>query len=224
MNATGPESTPRAAFRSLVLDVDSTLSGIEGIDWLAEQRGEKIAHEIVQLTLAAMQGGMPLERVYGRRLSMLRPRRDEVDALSRAYIAHIAPGAVEAIARFRRADVQVHLVSGGIRPALLRLAYHVGLSPEELHAVSVRFDAVGAYIGYDEQSPLTRSTGKRTVVEQLKLEHPILAVGDGSTDIVMRDVVERFVAYTGFAERATVADAADGIARSFSDLEAMVFA
>src|SRR6478752_7192284 len=104
-----------AQARSLVLDVDSTLCGIEGIDWLAE----------------------------------IRPRREEVDALARAYVDALAPGAVDAIARIRRAGVQVVLVSGGLRHALLRLAYALGLGPNDLHAVSIRFDALGAYEGYD---------------------------------------------------------------------------
>ena len=39
-----------ASFATVVLDVDSTLSGIEGIDWLAERRGPELAATIVALT------------------------------------------------------------------------------------------------------------------------------------------------------------------------------
>ena len=212
-------SASTMTFRSLVLDVDSTLSGIEGIDWLAARRGDVVSRRVADLTQQAMQGGIPLEQVYGLRLSEIRPRREEVDALSRAYVDAVAPGAVEAIARIRRSGVQVVLVSGGIRHALLRLALHLGLGPADVSAVHVRFDALGAYVGYDATSPLTTADGKRQVVSELNLDGPIVAVGDGATDLAMRDVVDSFVAYTGFVNRAKVVEQADAVATSFAELE-----
>jgi phosphoserine phosphatase len=212
-----------APFRSVVLDVDSTVSGIEGIDWLAARRGDLVARRVSDLTQRAMQGGVPLEDVYGTRLAEIRPRREEVDALSRAYVEAIAPGAPESIARMRRTGVQVVLVSGGLRSALFRLAFHLGLGPSDVHAVSVRFDALGAYAGYDATSPLTTAKGKSQVVAALKLEAPILAVGDGATDLAMREVVDAFVAFTGFVCRSTVVERADAVASSFADLERVVF-
>ncbi|HEX3866344.1 MAG TPA: HAD-IB family phosphatase [Gemmatimonadaceae bacterium] len=209
-------------YRTLILDVDSTLSDIEGINWLAAQRGELVAQRIAGLTERAMDGGVPLERIYGLRLGEIRPRRDEVDALSRMYVETIAPGAVDTIARLRRAGVQVVLVSGGLRHALLRLALHVGLGPSDLHAVSIQFDALGAYVRYDEASPLTRADGKRQVLADLKADRPIMAVGDGATDVVMRDVADTFVAFTGFARRPYVVDHADASVASFAELEGLV--
>lgn len=215
-------STTTTTFHSLVLDVDSTLSGIEGIDWLAARRGDVISRRVADLTQQAMQGGVPLEQVYGLRLAEIRPRREEVDALSRAYVDAVAPGAVETIARIRRSGVQVVLVSGGIRHALIRLSLHLGLGPADLHAVPVRFDALGAYIGFDATSPLTTAKGKRQVVSDLHLDGPIVAVGDGATDLAMRDVVDSFVAYTGFVARPSVVEHADFVATSFADLENFV--
>lgn len=209
-------------FRTLVLDVDSTVAGIEGIDWLAARRGDVIARRVSDMTREAMQGGVPLEQVYGLRLAEIRPRREEVDALSRAYVAAVAPGAVESIARIRRSGIQVVLVSGGLRHALLRLALHLGLDSADVHAVPIRFDALGAYVGYDFTSPLTTADGKRRTVSELELEGPIVAVGDGVTDLAMRDVVDAFVAYTGFVNRASVVAQADAVAASFADLERFV--
>ncbi|MEP6491492.1 MAG: HAD-IB family phosphatase [bacterium] len=214
----------KPAFRTLVLDVDSTVSGIEGIDWLAARRGEVVARRVADLTKSAMQGGIPLEDVYGQRLSEIRPRRDEVDALARAYVDAMAPGAVDVIANIRRAGVQVVLVSGGLRHALLRMALELGLSPGDVHAVSLQFDAGGAYRGYDAASPLTTADGKRRVVTDLALDGPVLAAGDGATDLAMRDVVDLFVAYTGFVSRPNVVDYADMAVASFAELERIVFA
>lgn len=211
-----------APFRSVVLDVDSTVSGIEGIDWLAARRGDVISRRVSDLTRRAMQGGVALEDVYGTRLAEIRPRREEVDALSRAYVAAIAPGAPEAIARIRRSGIQVVLVSGGLRAALFRLAFHVGLGPSDVHAVSIHFDALGAYAGYDTTSPLTTAKGKSQIVSALALDAPIVAVGDGATDLAMREVVDAFVAFTGFVSRPNVVERADAVASSFADLERVV--
>ena len=211
-----------AQFRSLVLDVDSTVSGIEGIDWLAARRGDLVSRRVSDLTQRAMQGNIPLEKVYGTRLAEIRPRREEVDELARAYVEALAPGAVETIARLRRSGVHVVLVSGGLRHALLRLSVALGLGPGDVHAVPVRFDALGAYAGYDASSPLTTADGKRQVVADLHLDSPIIAAGDGATDLAMRDVVDYFVAFTGFVTRANVVEKADAVVQSFADLERVV--
>ncbi|HVX40297.1 MAG TPA: HAD-IB family phosphatase [Gemmatimonadaceae bacterium] len=212
------------AFATVVLDVDSTIAGVEGIDWLARRRGEDVAREIAGLTDDAMRGTIPLEEVYGRRLAAIRPRRDDVDALARAYIEAIAPGAVEALAELRRAGVHVVLVSSGLRPALLRLALELNVDPQDLHAVDIRFDALGTYIGFDEHSPLTTSHGKRDVIAALDVDRPLLMVGDGATDLAARDAVDRFAAYTGFARRAPVVQHADVVLDSFDQLVSLVLA
>jgi phosphoserine phosphatase len=210
------------AYASVVLDVDSTISGIEGIDWLAQRRGDIVARKVASLTDAAMRGEIPLEEVYGARLGAIRPRRDDVDALSRAYVNEIAPDAVETIRRLRRAGVHIVMVSGGLRHALVRLAFHLGVDLSDLHAVDIHFDAVGAFTGFDQSSPLTTSEGKRAVVESLALPRPILAVGDGATDVAMRDVTDRFAAFTGFVTRPGVVAKADLVLDSFASLASHV--
>jgi phosphoserine phosphatase len=59
-------------------------------------------------------------------------------------------------------------------------------------------------------------------VSELHLDAPIVAIGDGATDLAMRDVVDAFVAYTGFVNRPNVVDRADAVASSFADLERVV--
>src|SRR4029079_6638300 len=97
--------------KSVVLDVDSTLCGIEGIDWLASLRGEEIANQVAHQTNIAMQGEFPIEDLYGNRMKLVSPTRDELKALTDAYRDAIAPGAKEAIAKWRSAGVHVVLIS-----------------------------------------------------------------------------------------------------------------
>ena len=216
MTQSGAPRRPR--FASVVLDVDSTVSGIEGIDWLARQRGGETATEIAQLTADAMRGVIPLEDVYGRRLALIRPTRSEIDALSRAYISRIAPDCPSTLASLRRAGVRIALVSGGIRQAILPLARQLGIDANELHAVDLEFNAAGDYVSFDASSALTTSAGKATVVTSLGFPHPILAVGDGHTDLAMRPAVDSFAAFTGFTARDAVIRGADSVIKSFRDL------
>ena len=48
-----------------------------------------------------MQGDMPLEAVYGRRLELIRPRRQDLEALGRRYIEAIVEDAREVVAALR---------------------------------------------------------------------------------------------------------------------------
>lgn len=207
-------------FKSVVLDVDSTVSGIEGIDWLAHRRGDEMAAKVAQLTDEAMRGLIPLESVYGARLAAIEPTRRDVDALSREYIARIAPGCARAVSMLGAAGVRVVLVSGGLRQAIEPLAQHLGI--EELCAVDVYFKPDGTYAGFEESSALTTSDGKPTVVASLGLARPTIGVGDGSTDLAMRPVLDRFVAFTGFVTRPPVVDGADEAIETFDQLLSLV--
>ncbi|MFN2564154.1 MAG: HAD-IB family phosphatase [Gemmatimonadaceae bacterium] len=209
-------------FRAVVIDVDSTLCGIEGIDWLAARRGPHVAREIALLTERAMNGEIPLDSIYGGRLGLVRPAAAEVAELGRAYVEALAPGAREAIFRMRGEGVALALVSGGIRQAIRPLARELGFSEGSLHAVSVSFDDEGVYCGYDTQSPLTNQRGKKALVAALGLPRPVLAVGDGATDAAMREATDAFAAFTGFVRRERVVHSADYVVSSFRQLTDLV--
>lgn len=213
---------PPFRFATVILDVDSTLCGIEGIDWLAERRGPDVAKRVAELTDRAMRGELPLEEVYGARLAMVRPRREDVDALGHEYIATISPGAVEAVAKWKSNGVCVILLSSAISHSILRVAQHLGLGPDEVHAVDVRFDSIGGWVGFDSSSPLTTTTGKRDIVAALDLPRPMIAVGDGSTDRAVQGTADAFAAFTGYVSRPTVADGADFVVTSFHELTPII--
>ncbi|GAC1648584.1 MAG: phosphoserine phosphatase SerB [Gemmatimonadaceae bacterium] len=212
----------RPTFRAVVLDVDSTVAGIEGIDWLARRRGADIAARVGKLTELAMSGAIPLDSVYAERLAMIRPSAREMEDLARAYLAGVAPGAVTALVRLADVGVRVVFVSGGLREAILPLACHLGVAEADVHAVSVRFDAAGLFDHYDVQSPLATTQGKPVVVRSLRLPRPVLGVGDGATDLAMRPAVDAFAAYTGFTRRELVVREADYELRSFDELTHLV--
>lgn len=199
---------------AVVFDCDSTLSAIEGIDELGAEHRE----EIEALTDAAMRGDVPLESVYGRRLELIRPARQRVEALARQYVETLVPDAAGVVRALRAEGVDVRIMSGGLRPAVHGVADAVGVSHDKVAAVDISFDGRGAYAGYDVHSPLARSGGKGEVLRLWRGEiaGPVMMVGDGVTDLETRHVADIFVAYAGVAARPAVLAAADFIIRSRS--------
>ncbi len=204
-----------ARFASVVLDVDSTLSSLEGIDWLAGLRGDAVAREVSALTDRAMAGEIPLESVYAQRLALIRPTRSEITTLGRAYIREVQAGARALCSVLAANGSEVTLLSGGLRDAILPLADYLEIPASRVHAVRVRFDENGAYHALDGEQPLATQRGKPMTLHALKLSRPLVMVGDGSTDAAVRGVSDSFIAYTGVARRANVVAVADAEASDF---------
>ena len=202
--------TPAAGFASVVFDCDSTLAAIEGIDELAGDR----AGEVRALTGAAMEGTIPLEEVYGRRLERILPTRGQVEALGRAYVGALVPDARPVLAALLHLGKTVRVLSGGLRPPVEAVARELGLGPEAVAAVGVEFHPDGRYRGFERGSPLARSGGKEEVIRGWALPRPALLVGDGATDLEARPAVDAFAAYMGVAFRPPVAAGADVVLRA----------
>ena len=189
----------RSKYKFIFFDVDSTLVTIEGIDVLAAGNPE-----IVRLTEAAMNGEIPLDEVYGRRLEIIRPTRSAVDALGRQYIQSLVDGAEETIATLQSAGAVIHLVTAGIAQAIAPLAER--LRVRNVHAVPLQFDADGNYVDFDRRSLLARAGGKELVVRNVltRSKGNAAFVGDGVTDLETRPVVDLFVGFGGVHQRAKV--------------------
>jgi phosphoserine phosphatase len=138
------------------------------------------------------------------------------------YLDRIAPRARETLSELREHDITVVMVSGGLREAILPLARELGVEEQSVHAVSVFFENDGSYAGFDDRSPFTQQSGKRTMVEKMGLRGPVLAVGDGMTDAEMKPVVNSFAAFTAFQRRAPVVERADYVIESFDQLRKLV--
>jgi len=204
-------------YAAVVLDADSTIAGIEGIDWLAARHGAEVQRAVESLTTQAMNGEVSLESVYDRRLAVIGANADDLRALSEAYVAAVAPGAADAIAALHAAGVVVHVVSGGLRPALLPMTRALGIADDRVHAVEPVADASGRFTRA-APSPLSTQRGKSAIIAALALPRPVLGVGDGATDLAMLPVVDAFAAYVGFVRRDAVVAGATLVLHSFAEL------
>jgi phosphoserine phosphatase SerB len=210
-------------FDRVVFDCDSTLSEIEGIDELAAMNG--VPYEVAELTRLAMGGHVRFEEVFGRRLDLIKPNRRQLTALGRLYTSTLVEDAVPAVAALQHLGIDVHLLSGGYREALLPMAEKLGVPATHLHANDLLFDDHGEYAGFDDANPLCRSGGKAEVLKALpgtkdegrrtkdgppsdKHNHATLLIGDGASDAEVCPHVELFVGYGGVEKRGHVHEVA----------------
>jgi len=189
----------------LIFDCDSTLSSIEGIDELGRARGAETFARIEAMTNDAMNGKLPIQAVFGRRLEIIQPEQKDIAAIGRLYIETVEPTAVEALAAARAAGWTPMILSGGFRPVIRPLADFLGI--ERVEAVDLFFDEQGHYTGFDEAYPTTRSGGKPEMVNRLRAElNPsrIVMVGDGVSDLETKPVVDLFVGFGRYVAREKV--------------------
>jgi HAD superfamily phosphoserine phosphatase-like hydrolase len=191
-----------AKFDRVVFDCDSTLSAIEGVNELAAMNG--VLCEVAEMTTRSMCGQVPFEQVFARRLELIRPTARQLAALGALYTSTLVEDAVAVVSALTFVGIEVHLISGGYREALLPVARKLGLHPCHLHANQLYFDDLGQYAGFDAANPLARSGGKREVLRRLPPVQSTLFTGDGASDAEVCADVDLFVGYGGVEKRGAV--------------------
>lgn len=211
------------ANKLICFDCDSTLSAIEGIDELARARGPEIFAEVEAMTNDAMNGLLPVEAVFGRRLEIIQPRRSDALAIGQRYIETIEPTARETVAALQRLGWTCVILSGGFRQVIEPLAKVLRI--DRIEAVDLRFDDAGNYLDYDHAYPTTRSGGKPEVIARLKWEfkaQSTVMVGDGASDLEAKPIVDRFVGFGRYVVRERVRAGAHNFISELAALKSLL--
>ncbi|MCU0513823.1 MAG: HAD-IB family phosphatase [Anaerolineae bacterium] len=212
-----------AGYDLVFFDCDSTLSTIEGIDELARLKGKE--QRVSVLTNKAMNGDLDLAEVYGKRLKAIRPTRGQLKEVEAMYYATMVEDAREVVAALHFMGRQVFIISGGLIDAVRGFGRRLGIAGDNIRAVALEYnelsgewwrsDNPGAqhqqtYLEYVE-GPLTISSGKPEIIQELAGERPgrRFMVGDGTSDLATRPVVDLFVGYGGVIARDKVRDGSD---------------
>lgn len=195
-----PITIPKA--KLLFIDCDSTLSTIEGIDELARLADPQTLAEVKALTNAAMNGEVPLNEVFRRRMEIIRPDKKNAELVSEEYVKTIVPGVVEMLSFIRLQGWLPIILSGGFTPLIQPLANHLGI--EHVEAVPLFFDAEGSYAGYGEDYPTTRNLGKNEIIRDWKnatLPAKVIMIGDGISDLETQTDVDLMIGFGGVIAR-----------------------
>lgn len=210
-----------SSVKLLFIDCDSTLSAIEGVDELARLRGPVCFEEVEAMTHAAMDGRVPIHEVFGRRLEIIRPTREECAVIGRRYIEQVEPAAKAVIAEAKERGWTPVILSAGFAQVIAPLAAYLDIA--RIEAVRLDFDTEGNYAGFDRDYPTTRNGGKPARILQLKEElRPArtIMVGDGISDLETASVVDLFIGFGGYVQRPRVRDSAPVFIHHLDELSA----
>ena len=211
------------ATKLLLLDCDSTLSSIEGIDELGRLRGPATFKAVEDMTNAAMNGGTPMEAIFAKRLDIIKPTAAELAAIGAQYIATVEPTALASLAKLRADGWQIAIVSGGFTQAIRPLAEFLGI--DRVEAVVLKFHADGAYAGFDDSCPTCKTKGKNVVARRLRAEYQaghVVMVGDGASDLEVKGDADLVVGFGRYVQRPKVVAGADQFVRSLEELVGVV--
>ncbi len=207
-------------FEAVIFDCDSTLSTVEGIDELARWAGKEA--EVAALTERAMNGELPLEQVYTRRLEMINATRENVERLAQLYRETLVPDAREVIAALQADGRQVYIVSGGLAKGVRDFGVWLGVPEHRIHAVELEYNQLAgnwwepwrhpAGRNLDEQilahdgGPLTIGKGKAEIIRRLRAgaRGRAILIGDGGSDLEAAEAVDLFVGFGGVTARPRV--------------------
>jgi phosphoserine phosphatase len=207
----------------ICFDCDGTLSAVEGIDELARMGGPQAFAQVEEMTSAAMNGSLPLEQVFARRLDIIRPSRDAVAAVGRMYIDTVEPTALATIAALSALGWTPVVVSAGYRLSIRPLADYLGIV--RIEAVDLYFGPDGGFRGYDTAFPATRSGGKAEILRRLRAElrpERVVMVGDGVSDLEAKPAADLFVGFGRYVERERVRREAGAFIHSLGELLPLV--
>jgi len=211
------------ATKLLLLDCDSTLSSIEGIDELGRLRGPATFKAVEDMTNAAMNGGTPMEAIFAKRLDIIKPTAAELAAIGAQYIATVEPTALASLAKLRAAGWRIAIVSGGFTQAIRPLADFLGI--DRVEAVTLKFHADGSYAGFDDSCPTCKTKGKNVVARRLRAEHQathVVMVGDGASDLEVKGDADVVIGFGRYVQRPKVVAGADQFVRSLEELVGVV--
>ncbi|NOT85694.1 MAG: HAD-IB family phosphatase [Methylococcaceae bacterium] len=191
------------SFEIVCFDCDSTLSAIEGIDELANRAG--VGAAVAALTTAAMNGEVPLEDVYAQRLNIIKPNQAAIDWVAELYIQRVVDGALKVVQTLQAQAKSVHIISGGLRQAILPLAAYLGVPATNVHAVDIMFNADGSYQGVDTNSLLAKTGGKAAICRQINpAQAKLVLIGDGQTDLEAQLAGATVIGFGGVVTRPAV--------------------
>lgn len=203
----------------IIFDCDSTLSAIEGIDELAREKGADIFNEVEALTNAAMNGEVPLDQVFARRLEIIQPDLATCQKIEQLYIDTVEPTAVKTISASKQLGYTPIILSGGFKSLIMPLAAFLGI--DRVEAVPLHLDSNGNYIEFDNSYPTTYNGGKPEIIERLKKEFSperIIMVGDGASDLETKSGVDLFVGFGKYTDREKVRKGSDHFIYSLAEL------
>lgn len=210
----------------LIIDFDSTFITKEGLDVLAEVAlmdfpDKKVQavrlEQIKALTHQGMEGKLSLSDSLAKRLNLLTAQQKHIPQAVAFLQQHITPSFLRNKTFFTENYENIFIISGGFKELIVPVVALLGIPANKVFANTLVLDANENIVGADIENPLSRNGGKAQVVQALGLEGEFIILGDGMTDLEIRDAIpgSTFVAFTENVARDAVMQRADVVVNSF---------
>ena len=204
---------------AVCFDVDSTVIPEEGIDVMADFKGQGAA--VAELTRGAMGGTVDFRVALRQRMDLIHPSREDMAGILKDHPVVLSPGILDLIDALHARGTHVFLVSGGFRQMIEPVAEACGIPHHRIFANNIIFDDNGGYAGFDTNEPTSADGGKPKVIQMLKDVHgyeTVVMIGDGATDMQAKPPADAFIGYGGTSVRENVKAGADLFITSFAEL------
>ena len=211
---------------SLIIDFDSTIIGLETLEYLADistnnpSKKQKLISQISHYTNLAMNGDITFEKSLDLRFDLMKLNRDNINTCVNTLKSKIDISFLDNINFFKKHFDSIYIVSGGFKSIIHSVLNSVLDADWNVYANEFVFDAKGNVKGIEKGNPLSLSKGKVKLVESINLTNDIIIVGDGYTDYEIKkfNVAKYFLAYTAHIERDNVIKNADVVCNDFYDV------
>ncbi|MBI3805852.1 MAG: phosphoserine phosphatase SerB [Nitrospirae bacterium] len=177
------ENLFRRAKRLIVMDMDSTLVQIEGIDELAKEAG--VGEKVIAITHRAMNGELSFPEALRERVRLLKGL--PVGALQRVYKRMpFTPGAKELVSVLKKLGYRTAVLSGGFDYFSSRVKESLGLDYAYSNSLEIKEgvvtgEIVGEIVDGKKKAALMEEIARK---EKITLDQ-VIAIGDGANDLPM---------------------------------------
>ncbi|MBI1820454.1 MAG: phosphoserine phosphatase SerB [Nitrospirae bacterium] len=177
------ESLFRRAKRLIVMDMDSTLVQMEGIDELAKEAG--VGPKVSQITERAMNGELNFQEALRERVRLLKGLPEET--LQKVYARiPFTKGAKELVRILKKMGYKTAVLSGGFNYFTDRLKKELGLD----YAYSNQLEIINGKLTGEVLGEIVDGLKKSDLMEEIAAKEGIsldqvIAIGDGANDLMM---------------------------------------
>lgn len=195
-------------FHKIFLDFDSTLIRAESLDLLGDMCG--VGEKVRKMTDLTMSGVIPIEEVFKKKLDLISPSLSQIHEVAKRCENLLVDDVMEVISVLHSLEKKVFIISSNFHHLVDPVAKILGIPGDRVIANDLYFDENGNYRGFNHFSPLCSSSGKAVILRKhLRSDERSVLIGDGSTDLCCKGVVNLLIGFGGVVERSIVRENSD---------------
>lgn len=195
---------------TVIFDFDSTLITCESLEEILKEKGldAEILKRIKEITAQGMSGKISFISSLEKRLGIASVSKKDFITFGLHAGQFLTPGMEDLVKELIDQKVQVWIVSGAVRDAMVPVAKRLGIPDERLLGIDLKWSNEGKYTGVDASKPLNRSKWEGAKEASMQWMGPKIAVGDGMTDYALYEhgLVDSFVAFTQNVRRQAIVE------------------